>query len=67
MSNVSLAALIPVLVLEVAFVAYCWTSIYRVRATKFLPKAVWALLVLLVMPIGGIVYLVCGRDDAVER
>jgi predicted ABC-type exoprotein transport system permease subunit len=57
------AALAPVLVLLVGFVIYCWVDIAR-HAVKHLPKWGWAIICAASIPIGGIVYLLIGRDDA---
>lgn len=62
MSDISLAALLPLIILAVAFVAYCWVDIYR-NDVKYLPKWAWAIIALISIPIGGIVYLVVGRED----
>ena len=50
----------PLLILALAFVIYCWVDIYR-NDVKYLPKWAWAIIALLSIPIGGIVYLVVGR------
>ena len=61
MSDISFAALAPLLILALAFVAYCWVDIYR-NEVKHLPKWAWAILTAISIPIGGIVYLAIGRD-----
>jgi hypothetical protein len=61
-SGISWAAVAPLLILAVAFVAYCWVDIYR-NDVKHLPKWAWAIIALISIPIGGIVYLVIGRED----
>lgn len=62
MSDINLAALLPLIILAVVFVAYCWVDIYR-NNVKYLPKWAWAIIALISIPIGGIVYLVVGRED----
>jgi hypothetical protein len=62
-ASVPWAALVPVVVLFVAFEAYCLVDLARSQ-TRGLPKWAWALLILLVNPIGGIVYLIVGREAA---
>ena len=54
------AALAPVIALALAFVAYCWVDISR-NEVQHLPKWAWALICLLSVPMGGIVYLLVGR------
>jgi hypothetical protein len=59
--DVPVAALVPVIVLCVAFVAYCLFDLSRSNV-RYLPKWVWALICLVSIPVGGIVYLVLGRE-----
>ena len=55
------AALAPVIVVALAFVVYCWVDISRTEV-RYLPKWAWALICLLSVPMGGIVYLLVGRE-----
>jgi hypothetical protein len=55
------AALAPFIVLSVAFVAYCLYDLSR-GPVRYLPKWVWALICLVSIPVGGVVYLLIGRD-----
>ena len=58
-----LAALMPILVLVVAFDVYCLVDLVRARSARYLPKWVWALIILFISaPIGGLLYLFLGRD-----
>jgi hypothetical protein len=61
-SGIPWAAVAPLLLLALAFVVYCWVDIYR-NDVEYLPKWLWALIVLISIPIGGIVYLVVGRTN----
>lgn len=56
----SWAALAPVVVLVVAFVAYCLVDITR-HDVRHLPKWAWAAICVLSVPLGGIAYLLFGR------
>ncbi len=56
----SVAALAPVAVLAVAFIAYCLWDLAR-SEVRYLPKWAWAVLCVLSVPLGGIAYLVLGR------
>ncbi|MEZ4503268.1 MAG: PLDc N-terminal domain-containing protein [Dehalococcoidia bacterium] len=59
-----LAALIPIVIVAIAFDAYCLYELARSGA-RYLPKWAWALVILLVSaPVGGIAYLVAGRQHA---
>jgi len=54
------AALAPLVVLGVAFVVYCLVEVARSDA-RYLPRWAWAVVCLISVPIGGIVYLLVGR------
>ncbi len=56
----SVAALAPVAVLAVAFIAYCLWDLAR-SEVRYLPKWAWAVLCVLSVPLGGIAYLTLGR------
>lgn len=58
--GIPVAALLPVAVLVVGFVAYCLVDLAR-SEVRYLPKWAWAVICLASVPIGGIVYLVFGR------
>jgi hypothetical protein len=62
---VSWAAFPPLilLVLAVGFGVYCLVDLVRAPSVKRLPKWAWALLILVSEPLGGILYLLLGRDD----
>ena len=55
------AALAPLILVVVAFVIYCWFDIAR-NDVRYLPKWVWGLICALSVPLGGIVYLLVGRE-----
>lgn len=54
-------ALLPLVVLAVAFVVYCLIDIAR-SDVRYLPKWAWALVCLVSIPLGGLVYLLLGRQ-----
>lgn len=55
------AALLPVVLLLLAFSVYCLLDLRR-SEVRYLPKWGWVLVILLVSsPIGGIVYLAAGK------
>ena len=58
----SLAALLPIVVLLAAFFIYCLVDLAR-HPVRYLPKWAWALICVLSIPIGGIVYLIVGRAE----
>jgi hypothetical protein len=56
-------ALLPIAVLALAFDAYCLVDVIRAPSVRHLPKAVWAIIIVLVSaPWGGLLYLFLGRD-----
>jgi hypothetical protein len=56
-------ALIPIVVLAVAFDVYCLIDMIRAKSVRHLPKGVWALIIVVVSaPWGGLLYLFLGRD-----
>ena len=59
-AHVPWAALAPLVVFAVAFQVYCLVDVAR-SEVQSLPKWAWVLLILLVSPFGGIVYLIVGR------
>lgn len=62
-SDASLVSAWPFILLGVAllgFVVYCWVDLARSNAVRYLPQWVWAIVCL--HPLGGILYLVFGRD-----
>lgn len=56
-----LLPLLPVLALLAALIGWALVDIIR-RPVQHLPKSVWALIVLLIVPAGAILYLVMGRS-----
>jgi len=54
------AALVPVVVILLAFVAYCLVDIAR-SDVRYLPKWAWVVICLISIPAGGIIYLLIGR------
>lgn len=59
--NIEWAGLAPIFVVGLLFVGYCILDIVR-HEVKHLPKWAWIVISLLSVPLGGIVYLLVGRD-----
>jgi hypothetical protein len=58
-----LAALVPIFLVLVIFDAYCLTNLSHASSVRYLPKWVWALVILFVSaPGGGLLYLFVGRQ-----
>jgi hypothetical protein len=60
--DIPFAALAPLLLLVVAFVAYCLVDLARSGSPQHLPKWAWALIILLSVPLGGVIYLIARRE-----
>jgi hypothetical protein len=58
---VLLFALLPIALLALAFVGYCLYDLSRTRV-RYLPTWAWALICILSVPLGGIVYFLVGRE-----
>lgn len=58
-----LLALAPLILLLAALVVYCLIDLARAAAVRYLPKAVWALVILFASwPFGALAYLIFGKD-----
>lgn len=53
---------VPIIVVALAFVGYCWWDLSR-SEVRWLPKWAWAIVCAVSIPLGGIVYLLAGRRD----
>lgn len=56
------AAIAPIVVLAVGFVAYCLFDLSR-SPVRYLPKWAWAVICVASIPLGGVVYLLIGREQ----
>lgn len=62
-SGTVLFALIPLFLLLAGLIVYCLIDLVRARSVRYLPKLVWALIIVLVSaPFGALAYLVFGKD-----
>jgi len=60
-TDIPWAALAPLLLLAAGFVVWVLVDIARADAVAHLPKWAWAILTVISIPLGGIVYLLVGR------
>ncbi|MGC4189909.1 MAG: PLDc N-terminal domain-containing protein [Thermomicrobiales bacterium] len=60
-SGIPVAALLPLFILLAAFAIYCWWDIWHQESVNYLPKWAWAILCVVSIPLGGIVYFLIGR------
>jgi hypothetical protein len=62
-SHQLLYALLPIVILAVMFDVYCLADLIRARSVRHLPKAAWAIIIVVISaPWGGLLYLFLGRD-----
>jgi len=54
--------LVPLIAVAVAFVAYCLADIARAERVRHLPKWLWAIICVVSVPLGGVLYLVFGKE-----
>jgi hypothetical protein len=56
-------ALVPLFLLIGGLIVYCLVDLIRAPSVRYLPKPVWALIIVLAgAPFGALIYLVFGRD-----
>jgi hypothetical protein len=55
------AALIPLIIVAVAFQIFCVVDLARAEEVRYLPRWAWVLVCLLSIPFGGLAYLIFGR------
>jgi Phospholipase_D-nuclease N-terminal len=58
------AVLLPVLPVAVCFAAFCLADLARARQVRYFPKWGWAIVCLIQIPLGGIMYLAAGKAPA---
>lgn len=56
------AALLPLIVVAIAFEVFCLVDVFRVNEVRYLPRWLWAVVCLASIPLGGIAYLIFGRE-----
>lgn len=56
-------ALLPIAILAIGFDICCLIDLIRAKSVRNLPKAVWAIIIVVISaPWGGLIYLFLGRD-----
>lgn len=61
-SFVSGAPVILLGVILLCFVVYCWADLARAERVRHLPKWLWAIVCLVSIPLGGILYLMFRKE-----
>jgi hypothetical protein len=59
--GLAMAALITLLVVVLGFTVYCLVDLARAEEFRYLDRETWALICLVSLPLGGIIYLAVGR------
>lgn len=55
------AAFLPIVVVAVGFAIFCLVDVVRAEEVRYLPKWLWAIICLVSIPLGGVVYLILGK------
>ncbi|WP_424467438.1 PLD nuclease N-terminal domain-containing protein [Pseudoclavibacter helvolus] len=55
--------LLPLLVLLILLLGWCLVDLIRRPEVRYLPKPVWALIAIVVIPFGAIAYFILGRTS----
>jgi hypothetical protein len=56
------AALVPIVVVAVGFAIFCLVDLARADQARYLPRWAWAVICVISIPLGGIVYLTVGKQ-----
>lgn len=59
--NVALAVA-PLILLAVGFIVFCLYDIWSKPSSRHLPRWAWTAICLVSIPLGGLAYLLWGRD-----
>jgi len=54
-------ALLPVVIIAIAFAIFCLVDLIRRPRVNYLPRWLWAIICVISIPLGGIIYLIIGR------
>ena len=54
--------IVPLILLACLYLGACFYSIFKSAHVKHLPKRAWALVCIISIPLGGILYFIVGRD-----
>jgi hypothetical protein len=57
-----MAVFVPVVIVLLAFDIFCLVDLYRAEEVGYLPKWAWAIIILVMHLLGGIGYLIFGRN-----
>ncbi len=60
--DIPFAVIAPVLLVTLGFVAYCLFDLAKSEQVRGLPRWAWAVVIVVFMPLGGLAYLLAGRQ-----
>lgn len=60
--EINVAAIAPVLVVALGFIVFCLVDLRRAEQVRGLPTWGWVVVIVISVPIGGLVYLLWGRQ-----
>jgi len=55
-------ALFALSAVAIIFEIYCLVTVFRTKRVRYLPRWVWAIICLVSIPLGGIIFLVVGKE-----
>jgi nucleoside recognition membrane protein YjiH len=64
--DIPLAAIVPIVVIALGFIIFCLVDLAR-SEVRYLPKWAWAIICVASVPMGGIIYLLYGREQGMSR
>lgn len=53
---------VPLILIVCLYLGACFYSIFKSADVKHLPRGAWALICVISVPLGGILYFILGRD-----
>ncbi|HZV24689.1 MAG TPA: PLDc N-terminal domain-containing protein [Acidothermaceae bacterium] len=56
------AAPLAVIVLGLVFLVFCLVDLARTEAVRYVPKWAWAVVCVISVPLGGVIYLLVGNQ-----
>jgi len=57
------AVLAPAILIALAFVAYCLRDLSNTSEVRWMPKWGWAILCVISIPVGGLIYLTLAKPN----
>jgi hypothetical protein len=66
-SFISASPLLALGLVVLGFVVYCEVDLARAHAVRHLPKSLWAIICVLSIPLGGILYLSLGTNRSITH